>query len=341
MSLPRVFLTISVVLFALIGTLALFKRGSADSRVQVLTPPVERQEVDLALLSSAKEKKVAVVTPSMQTELARDSQALPNTNDCVVIEHDDQPELVASLFAKNSTCPIVETITYKSHAPWKLHRSAWLIDYANYYKTPLSFIYRSLTGDADAKIANVADGQQFNVFRRDVEFRFHAVVCLSNCTMRLYYVLPESRRVVFLKSYSVCLGRKDSSRSSGFLTPTGTFQLGPKVAVFQPRMMGMHKSKQVELIQVFGTHWIPFEKEISDCSSPAKGFGLHGTPIVRNDRTGDLSEDNTSIGHYESDGCIRLSGKDIREIFSIVSTRKTYVEVVQSFQKSKLLSGEI
>ncbi len=340
MSLPRLFLSISIVLFVLIGTLALVKRGRTAAGTQIPPPFIERQEVDLSLLSNSKEK-IAVALPAIRTELERDSQSPSESNGCVVIEHDDEPELVASLFAKNSNCPIVETITYKSHAPWKQHRSAWLIDYANYYKTPLSFIYRSLTGDTEAKNANVADGQQFNVFRRDVEFRFHAVVCLSNCTMRLYYVLPEGKRVVFLKSYPVCLGRKDSSRPSGFLTPTGTFQLGSRVAVFQPRMMGMHKSKQVELIQVFGTHWIPFEKEIADCSSPAKGFGLHGTPIVRNDRTGELSEDNTSIGHYESDGCIRLSGKDIREIFSIVSTRKTYVEVVQSFQKSKLLSGEI
>jgi hypothetical protein len=340
MSLPRLFLFISVVLFSLIGTLALFKRGNAGKESQPPPVSVERQEVDVALLSNFKEK-TAVALPAIQTELERDLPASSESSNCVVIEHDDEPEIVASLFAKNSNCPIVETITYKSHVPWKQHRSAWLIDYANYYKTPLSFIYRSLTGDADAKTANVADGQQFNVFRRDIEFRFHAVVCLSNCTMRLYYVLPESKKVIFLKSYSVCLGRRDSSRPSGFLTPTGTFQLGSRVAVFQPRMMGIHKSKQVEMIQVFGTHWIPFEREISDCSSPAKGFGLHGTPIVRNEKTGELTEDNSSIGQYESDGCIRLSGKDIREIFSIVSTRKAYVEIVPSFQKSKLMSGEI
>ena len=103
----------------------------------------------------------------------------------------------------------------------------------------------------------------------------------------------------------------------------------------------MYKGKKVEMIQVFGTHWIPFEKEIDGCTEPAKGFGLHGTPICRNDQSGELNEDSSSIGHCGSDGCIRLSGKDIHELFSIVSTRTTFVEVVTSFQQSRLLRGEI
>ena len=103
----------------------------------------------------------------------------------------------------------------------------------------------------------------------------------------------------------------------------------------------MYKGKKVEMIQVFGTCWIPFESEIGGCTEPAKGFGVHGTPIHRDEQTGELEEDSSSIGHCSSDGCIRLSGKDMKEFFSIVSTRPTYVEIVPSFQQSKLLRGEI
>ena len=63
------------------------------------------------------------------------------------------------------------------------------------------------------------------------------------------------------------------------LTPVGMYELGSRVAVFRPRMMGMYKGKKIELMQVFGCHWIPFEKEIEGCSEPAKGFGIHGTPM--------------------------------------------------------------
>ena len=58
----------------------------------------------------------------------------------------------------------------------------------------------------------------------------------------------------------------------------------------------------------------------------------------RGENGGELEEDNSSIGHCESDGCIRLAGKDMKELFSVISTRPTYVEIVQSFQQSKLIT---
>jgi hypothetical protein len=63
--------------------------------------------------------------------------------------------------------------------------------------------------------------------------------------------------------------------------------------------------------------------------------------MCRRQQGGDLEEDNSSIGHSESDGCIRLTGKDMKELFSVISTRTTFVEIVQAFQQSKLLRGEI
>ncbi len=340
MSLPKLFLTVSVALFVSIGALALMKKNRSEAAVD--HRPAVQQEVELSLLTSVRQRQPVPAVPQ-QTELPPPSLCAeqPSEDRPVVIEHDAEPEGLSTMFVKGSTCPIVETISYKSHVPWKRHRPAWLIDYANYYKTPLDFIYRSLTGSSDTAPSSISEGMQFNVFRNDLDFRFHLVVSLSSCRLRLYYVIPHERRVIFLKSYPVCVGRKDPSRASGWLTPIGVYQLGSRVAVFRPRMMGMYKGKQTELMQVFGSHWIPFEKEIEGCSEPAKGFGIHGTPMNRLEGSVDLVEDTSSIGHWESDGCIRLMGKDMKELFSVVSTRQTFVEIVPTFQQSKLLRGEI
>lgn len=340
MSLPKLFLTVSVALFAIIVSLAFVKRSCShktSSSIQI----EKKQEVELSLLTKTKKAKSPLSTP-VQTELLSPvAKAPPAEERPLVIEHDTEPEGLSSLFTKGTSCPIVETISYKSHVPWKRQRAAWLIDYSNYYQTPLDFIYRSLTGNPDATPAKIYDGVQFNAYRRGLDFRFHLVVSLSSCRIRLYYVIPKERRVVFLKTYPVCLGRKDASHQSGCLTPLGMYQLGTKVAVFRPRLMGMYKGRKVELIQVFGTHWIPFERELESCSEPAKGFGIHGTPMCRKGQRGELEEDNSSIGRFESDGCIRLMGKDMKELFSVISTRTTFIEIVQSFQQSKLLRGEI
>ena len=340
MSLPKIFLTVSISLFALIGLLAFAKKASVPSRSEH-TAPVARQEVDLSLLGRHQEPVRA--TRTSRTEPAAPVVVAPQPIEepAVVIEHDGEPEGLSTLFAKNSNCPIVETVIYKSHVPWKHHRLAWLIDYAQHYKTPLDFIYGSLNGNGDFNPKNVSEGTPIRVFKKDLSFRFHLVVSLSSCRLRLYYVIPKERRVVFLKSYQVGLGRKDPSHASGYLTPIGLYQLGSRVGVFRPRMTGMHRGKKIEMMRVFGSHWIPFEKEVRDCSEPAKGLGIHGVPMDRDEQTGELVENSSSIGHYESDGCIRLAGKDIHELFAIVSTRDTLVEIVPTFQHSALMRGEI
>lgn len=330
MSLPKIFFLVSLALFSFIGFLALWKKSHATPELS--TEPVTTQEVNLALLTPSSTPK----RPAVEVKPQPLPPSVENESDVVIEQEADG---LPALFAKNSSCPIVESITYKSHVPWKSRRQAWLIDYASYYKTPLEFIYRSINGGSPAP-TTVTEGAQFSVLRRDVEFRFHMVVSLSSCRLRLYYVLPTERRAVFLRSYPVCLGTKNSAKASGFCTPTGLFELGSRTAIFRPKMMGTHHGKQVELIQVFGTRWMPFEKEIEGCSEPAKGFGVHGTPMVRTS-DGTLKEDDSSIGHYESEGCIRLRAKDVEEVFSIVSTRTTWVEIVPSFQQSRLFRGEI
>jgi hypothetical protein len=354
MSLPRLFFLVSFLLFSVIGALTLMKRNGVDTPKQSLseTPVVKispeslHETVDLTLLNAEQKKQqvpsarlignkelVAIAEPTQEGPLSSSS--------LVVIDHEDEQEAIQQLFVKGSACPIVETVRYSSRVSWKPKKQAWLVDYASYYKTPVDFIIHSITGAVGKNAPAIQEGQQFNVFKRDAAFYFHMVISFSSKKMRLYYVLPKENRVVFLKSYPICLGRKDSSKVSGSLTPFGVFQLGSRVACFHPKMMGNHKGARVELIQVFGTRWIPFETEIDCCTEPAKGLGIHGAPLVYNATTGQLEENNSGIGDFVSDGCIRLKRNDVEELFSVISTRPSYVEIVSEFRNSQLLQGRL
>jgi hypothetical protein len=47
------------------------------------------------------------------------------------------------------------------------------------------------------------------------------------------------------------------------------------------------------------------------------------------------------VGAYDSDGCIRLNSSDIEEIFSIVLTKPTWVEIVKDFHGATLPGIEV
>ena len=53
----------------------------------------------------------------------------------------------------------------------------------------------------------------------------------------------------------------------------------------------------------------------------------HGLPNSQ----GDLADNQDSIGKYESDGCIRLATADIEELFAIIISQPTTIEIVQGF----------
>lgn len=354
MSLPRLFFLVSVLLFFGIGVLTMIKRHGASlsipemqkQKTENVQPSVVEEKVDLSLLHREQKKRDEPNIRSLGTRelIAQESEceerSLSNAPS-VIIEHDDEPEAIQQLFVKGSSCPIVETVRYSSRVAWRPKKQAWLVDYASYYKTPLDFIVRSLTGAQGKEFPTVQEGQQFTVLRRDVPFYFHMVISFASMKMRLYYVLPKENRAVFLRGYPVCLGRKDSNKTSGSLTPLGVYQLGSRVAIFHPKMMGQHKGARVELVQVFGTRWIPFESEMANCTEPAKGFGIHGAPLVYNATSGQLEENLSSIGTYASDGCIRLKRQDVEELFSVISTRTSYVEIVHEFCQSQLMQGKL
>ena len=339
MSIPKLLLTLGVILFGIIGVVAYLKENDTTLRLSHLqTPQSAPLEVEL-------ENEIAVATPLALPlpEMARNilpekekveiplqapaatpiARVLPEANRIEELFNKGEPKL-----------PIVETIVYKSRVSWQKGRPAWLSDYATHYATSRHFIARSLNGKPDYLKQDIAEGDRFNVMRLDRDISFHLLIDVSRCKLWFYYLDNGTR--VLLKTYDVGLGRLDGSKASGWLTPLGTYLLGSKIATYKPKVIGFHNGQKTEMIRIFGSRWIPFDKEVSDCTAPAKGLGLHGVPWVFNPKNSQLEQDVSSIGKHESDGCIRLSTQDVEELFSIIITKKTTVELVNDFFDAKL-----
>jgi hypothetical protein len=311
----KYFLIALLLIFGTIGIMGYAKRQPAAS--------VQPEMVEEIALSPAPVKIAAPVKPAPVEPVAQQS---------------DFPEVnrIRQLFALDSSkLPIVETVSFTSRVPWLKDRPAWIADYASHYETSRHFIARSLNKKLDYFTQKVSPGDKFNVFKKDKDIRFHLLIDLSSCRMLFYYIDQTANERVLLKSYRVGLGRPDAQKPSGLLTPMGKYALGEKVAIYKPGTLGFFQEDKVEMIRVFGTRWIPFGKEIEGCSEDAKGFGLHGAPWTI-DASGQLVEDKSKIGKYDSDGCIRLAAEDMEELFAIVITKPTTVELVKNFRDAKL-----
>lgn len=335
MSFPKLLILIALVLFGTIGVAAIFKKGKAKTSspqgvvVKTVAPKVtqpieiEIEKEEPVVITVAPVVKKIDPTPIIVREVIP-QKPLPEANRIEEFFNRNDPKL-----------PIVETLTYKSRVDWQKGRPAWLSDYASQYATSRHFIARSLNGKTDYFKQDIAEGDRFNVLRKDKNFDFHLVIDTTRCKMWFYYHDLDVKEWVLIKTYTVGLGREDRAKLSGLLTPLGTYSLGDKIAIYKPKMMGYHNGEKTEMIKIFGSRWIPFEKEISGCSSPAKGFGIHGVPWVMNEKN-ELEEELLSLGKYESDGCVRLATADMEEIFAIVITKPTTVELVKDFHDSKV-----
>lgn len=232
--------------------------------------------------------------------------------------------------------PIVETMVYKSSVPWLKGRPAWLGDYASHFKTSRHFIARSLHGKKDYFKQDIAEGERINVLRPDVNVAFYLVVDVLRCKMWFYYLDLDKKEKVLVKNYDVGLGRLDSSTSSGFLTPLGKYSLGERTGIYRAKSKGTHNGRELEMITVFGSRWIPFDTEIEDCTAPSRGLGVHGCPWTVDPATGVYVEDASGISQHTSDGCIRLRTEDMEELFAIIISRPTTVELVRDFFEAKV-----
>lgn len=334
MTLPRAFVLISIVLFGGIAAGAYFqKQNKVHSGADISTAIIENApiEIDIASLNT-------VESPQVTNEMLDvfDQELDQQMEEELVLQELPEANQIDLLFQKNSPLPIVETIQYKSRVSWKSGKAAWLVDYAAHHKTHLHFIARSINQRPDYTAKTIREGQSFNILSQKKEFSFHLVVDLPRCKMWFYAILPKENKKILLKTYPVGLGRVDPQKKSGYLTPVGKYSLGSRIAVFQPKMMGPYKNNRVELIRVFGTRWIPFEKEIEGCSESAKGFGIHGTPWYFDEQKGQYIDNIGSLGKHEGDGCIRMRAEHVEELFSIISTRETVIELVSAFHQAKL-----
>ncbi|MEX1012682.1 MAG: L,D-transpeptidase [Waddliaceae bacterium] len=329
MSFPRFLGVLSVIIFGTILGASFLKRQNNPSpslkvdEIVTIEAPGNQEGLTVLLEQTIPEEEVA------QSQINAREKRQEET-----LEEVDRLNELFSVTGKKS--PIVQTITYKSSVPWLKGRSAWLCDYATHYKTSRHFIARSLNGKPDYEKQDIANGDRFNVLNPDLDIRFHLLVDLTTSRMWFSYQEGESEKHHLLKTYKVGLGRPDEYSASGYLTPTGTYSLGDRVATFKPKKIALHQGERKEMIQVFGTRWIPFNEEIEGCSEPAKGFGIHGLPLVKNDE-GVIEENLDSIGKFESDGCIRLKTADVEELFAIIITKPTQIELVKDVQENSKL----
>jgi len=297
------FLIGTVVLFGGIGAFAWVKNGKVQmrgKRAEIVEIPIQP-----ALPAEPLKPVLAPIRPIEKIPVKPPSQALSD-EDCPLVDE------VHRLFALDSSkLSIVETVSFTSRVPWLKDRPAWVADYASHYETSRHFIARSLNRKIDYFTQKVSPGDRFNVFRKDKNIQFHLLIDLSRCRMLFYYLDLDLGERFLLKTYRIGIGRQDSSRASGYLTPMGKYSLGEKVAIYKPETTGFFGSQKIEMIRVFGTRWIPFHVELEGCSEEAKGFGLHGAPWINDPVSGLLIEDRSKLGKYDSDGCIRLASEDI------------------------------
>jgi lipoprotein-anchoring transpeptidase ErfK/SrfK len=317
MRLIRIFILGVVALFGLIGFKAYQKK--------------QAQKLALALIPAHAQAREEIQQPP-QTVAPVKHDAQKAIQMAKKKQDGDQNETIDRVWQLFTTVakdrlPIVETITYSSRVPWIKGRQAWIADYASHFMTSRHFIARSLNGKPDYFTQNVSAGDRFNVLRTDKNINFYLLVDISLLKMWFYYLDLDQNEKVLLKTYAIGAGRLDEKGNS--ITPTGKYVLGDKIAIYKPGNVGYFQNQPVEMIQIFGTRWLPFKEEIGDCAKPAKGYGIHGAPCALDMESKELKEDMQSIGRYDSDGCVRLSKQDVEELFSIVITRPTIVEIVK------------
>ena len=345
----------SVALFTVIGIAAALKKSGKQSAA--VSAPVKVAETPVVAVPIPP--KPAVPTPSdikkvdskekKKKNKERQSSPIPSTAVLPAAfpqspsSKEDLPNIdrIFQLFTTGSSkLPIVETVNYSSSASWLKGRPAWISDYAAHYNTSRHFIARSMNGKPDYLSQKVSEGSKFNVFRKDKKINFYLLVDVSRCKMAFYYVDLDTNERVLLKTYRVGLGRLDPSKPSGTATPLGRYTLGNRVAIYKPGMMDFYHDQNVEMIRVFGTRWIPLDQEVERATSPAKGYGLQGAPWVMGP-AGKLIENSEVIGAYDGNGCIRMKLEDIEELFSIVLTKQTFIELVKDFHEAKLPGIEV
>lgn len=330
-SFRKIFVMITPLIIVGFVVLCFSKKNGNGKKTEVVHLP---QEQTLVI-----EKKIETQEPRFEKEILP-SPVLSKPIQLESISQDsDLPEnknRMAQLFQPYPPIlPFIETVSYSTKVPFVTGRQAYLGDYASHYKTSKHFISRSLHGKTNYFLEKVRLGDRFNVLKMDKEIEFHCIADLSRLKLWIYaYDKNEDRRYL-LKTYPICAGKIDFQSPSGCLTPTGVFAVGKDVAVYKEGVMGNWRNEPKEMISIFGVRWIPFAKELSDCSGSCKGLGFHGVPWRKNEQ-GQYVECPDCISQYSSEGCIRFRTEDIEEIYSLLTSRPSFVHIVRDFTLAKL-----
>ena len=134
---------------------------------------------------------------------------------------------------------------------------------------------------------------------------FNAVISRSMFTMDLY--LDN----IYIKSYKVGLG------SNQHETPTGLWVVGQDKLV-APRWTDPDSGRTYDATDPdypLGKRWIGL-RGVGGNAVGRTGFALHGT------------NEPDSIGQRSSRGCIRLSDKDILEVYDLMMPGKSHIQIV-------------
>lgn len=354
---PRILAIVTFILFSLIGIAALLKNKNPAPTIEKEPLPVEitlEWETNSSSPTSAPIQPLPdpIIKPTtapkeekeITKEASQNEQSKP-TDDLPYAARIDE-----FFNTRDPRFPFVKTITYKSRVSWQHGRPAWIADYASHYRTSRHFIARSLNGKPEYEKQDVGNGDRFNILDPDTEITFHLVIDTSRCKLWFYVEDQTRHQLTLVKVYEVGLGRLDPSKKSGSLTPHGTYALGDQVAIYKKETKGNYQGNAIEMIRVFGTRWIPLTKSTDaklthkvsahEITESPKGYGIHGAPWKEDPDTNRLMECTECIGKHESDGCIRLLSQDIEELFSIIISRPTVVEIVADFKDSQIYQRE-
>lgn len=257
------------------------------------------------------------------------SVANPTENDSIL-----QINRIDRLYSKTeSKLPFMETVTYTHQVPWMKGRSALMSDYARHYKTSSHFIFRSING-GEEQGARLLQGDSFNVISSEKNIQFHLVVDLSRCYMHMYAYDADASERYLLKTYQVAVGALDANKNSGCATPMGNYKLSNRVGIYKPGIIANVEGRDMELVQVYGTRYLPFGNGYTVCS-------IQGNPHAVDPKTGKLVEVDTFIGQHATKGNISMRTHDVEELFSIVTSRPTNIQIVKDFTESELPGREV
>ena len=143
---------------------------------------------------------------------------------------------------------------------------------------------------------------------------FHAVVSKSAYRLDLYADLPTTSEGsggrVFIRSFTVGLGEKDS-------TPLGNFIVRPNSKLINPAWVNPRTGEKFaadDPKNPVGEHWIGIDPADA-ASAKYTSYGLHGTI------------EPTSIGKQMSMGCVRLLPDDIAMLYELMVDKVSTVKI--------------